>query len=407
MRKVHYAWYVCVGCALLLFCTSGLAINAFTIYQPYIISLNHFTNTRASALLTFRNLASLLSMLFAGSYYKRLNMRCGMTIAGGTMTAAYVFFGISCKYWHYCIASILTGIGYGLGTMIPITILLNRWFERKKDTAIGICSAVTGVATLGIPSLLSSMIESKGLCFTFLIEAIVIGLFSLICFCLLRNSPEEMQLCPYGSEEKQVVSAKEKLCAGNNLSKPELALMLLMILFIGGVMNVSYSHLTVFITGEGLSSRAAALALSISGIALLAGKILYGKLEDRLGTIKCNFVFAPLFLSGLALCCFIGKLPSVLFPAVTLYSFGLAYMSVGLSTWPLELSYGEKQARMIQLFQIGYAAGGLVFSPLPGAIADGANGSYQKAYILFFVLGCIVFFTVQFILFRKKKQTLH
>ena len=27
-KKLHYGWAVCAGCALLLFCTSGLCVNA-------------------------------------------------------------------------------------------------------------------------------------------------------------------------------------------------------------------------------------------------------------------------------------------------------------------------------------------------------------------------------------------
>lgn len=52
MKKIHYAWFVCAGCALLLFCTSGLSINAFTIYQPYILKLNNFTNSQSSMIIT-------------------------------------------------------------------------------------------------------------------------------------------------------------------------------------------------------------------------------------------------------------------------------------------------------------------------------------------------------------------
>lgn len=40
MRKLHRAWLVCIGCALLLFCTSGLTINAFDGYKA--VSLIHF-----------------------------------------------------------------------------------------------------------------------------------------------------------------------------------------------------------------------------------------------------------------------------------------------------------------------------------------------------------------------------
>lgn len=401
--KVHYAWFVCAGCALLLFCTSGLSINAFTIYQPYFISLKHFSNTQASALLTFRYTASLASMFVTVKYYKRLGMRRGMTLSGAIMVLSFVLYGIAEKYWQYCAAAVLTGIGYGTGTMIPIAILLGRWFKEKKDTAIGICSSVTGISTLGIPSLIARSVETRGLRFTFCAEASVIALLVFFCRCLLRNSPEEMELTPYGSDPDRNESGRGMTGrAERDLSKGRLAVMLLMLLFIGGVMSVSYSHLAVLITGEGQSEETAALAMSVSGFSLMLGKMAYGRLEDLWGTVKCNKVFAPVFLTGITLCCFIGRSSCLLYPAIVLYSFGMAYMAIGLSTWPAELSTPAGQDRLIQLFQIGYAAGSLVFSPLPGILADRFGGSYVPSFILFLVLGAVVFASVQRIL---KKQT--
>lgn len=46
-NKPHYGWFVCLGCALLLFSTSGLTVNAFTVYQPYILRYNGLTNSQS------------------------------------------------------------------------------------------------------------------------------------------------------------------------------------------------------------------------------------------------------------------------------------------------------------------------------------------------------------------------
>ncbi len=46
--KPHYGWAVCAGCAMLLFCAGGLSVNAFTIYQPHILSRNGFTYAQSS-----------------------------------------------------------------------------------------------------------------------------------------------------------------------------------------------------------------------------------------------------------------------------------------------------------------------------------------------------------------------
>lgn len=406
MKKIHYAWYVCIGCALLLFCTSGLSVNAFSIYQPYIISLNNFSNTQASTMLVFRYCTSLASMFLVGRYYKKAGMRTGLTIAGGVLVLAFLVYGLAVKYWHYCLASSLAGIGYGTGTMIPITILLGRWFRDKKATAVGICSASTGVATLGIPSLLARSVETRGMRFTFCAEAAATLILVFICWCILRNSPEEKDLAPYGADRESSGSAEagKKAEVRHDLHKAELVIIVLMTVLVGGVMNVSYSHLTVLITGEGFPESTAAVALSVSGLSLMLGKITYGRAVDRWGSIKCNRIFAPLLLAGFAACCLMGKRQFLLYPGIFLYSFGIAYLAIGLSTWPSDLSSPEKRDRLIQILQIGYASGSLLFSSLPGVLADRAGGSYTAAFWLFFALEIIVFAAVQAVLKSQRKR---
>lgn len=331
-----------------------------------------------------------------------------MTLSGMMMVTAFVLFGVASDFIQYCAASVIAGIGYGTGAMIPVAILISRWFSGKKDTAMGICSAVTGVSTLGIPSLISKSIENAGLKTTFIAEACIMGIFVFLCGCLLRNSPEDMNMLPYGAEEKEAAYEDGKKnsvsSAGHDMSVSGYAVMIPVLLLIGAVMNVSYSHLTVLITGENLSADTAALAMSVSGISLMAGKILYGRLEDKWGSSRCNMLFGPVFLAGMLLFCFLGRSHSVLFPAMVMYSFGMAYMSVGLSTWPSELSSEKGHDRLVQIFQIGYAGGSLLFSPLPGIMADRAGGSYIPVFALFTVFAAIVLLAAQILLIRHGKQ---
>ena len=172
-QRVHYGWLVCLGCALLLFCTSGLSVNTFTVYQPYILEQNHFTNAQSSMILMVRNVFSLLSMLLAGIYYRHLSLRQGMGLAGLLTTAGFVFFALSRSYFAYCLSGAVIGLAYGVGTMIPISIVLEHWFVQKRTMAISLCSAVTGLSTLGIPTLLTELIERQGLRFAFLMNAAV------------------------------------------------------------------------------------------------------------------------------------------------------------------------------------------------------------------------------------------
>lgn len=399
-RKVHYAWFVCAGCALLVFCSSGLSINAFTVYQPYILTGNGFTNAQSSLIITFRYLFGLISLLFLRRYYRVFSLRTGMAVAGAFLAVSFALFSVSSKLWMYCLSAAFLGVGYGLGSMVPVTIMLEHWFTEKRNTAIGICSASTGLATLGIPSLISGGIEKHGLRPVFLAEAAAVACLAAICFILVRNSPAEKGLTPYGQKTSEI-SAPVRT---EGLSGKDWLLLVPALLMVGGVMSVSYSHLTVLMNGEGFSPQVTALAITVSGVSLMTGKIIYGRICDRIGVYRGNFCFIPMLLAGLGLCCVIRAGKAVLFAAMVLYSFGIAYLSVGLSSWVQDLSSTDEIERTLQRFQILYSCGGLIFSPLPGIMADARGGSYTSSYILFLLLAVLVVTAVQICFVRVRKR---
>ena len=56
---VGLAWAVCAGCAVALFCTSDLAVNAFSVYQPYLIAQGGLSGAQSSAIIAVRGLFSM------------------------------------------------------------------------------------------------------------------------------------------------------------------------------------------------------------------------------------------------------------------------------------------------------------------------------------------------------------
>ncbi len=393
MKRVFYGWYVCLGCALLLFCTSGLTINAFTIYQPYILKQNHFTNAQSSTIIMVRSLFSFISMFLTGAYYKKLSLRSGMTLAGLFTVGGFLLFGLAGSYMGYCLAAVVVGLGYGLGTMIPIAIILERWFVKKRTLAIGICSASTGLSTLGIPSLLTALIENHGLKFTFFAEAAFIALLVALSFLLVRSDPEQKGLAPYGQGEAGGTVRKSTNIG--TLRKKNWLLLVPMLLLLGAMTSVGYSHLSVLADAEGFSPHITALAITVSGITMTVSKCIFGWVSDKLSTYKCNRIFGFVLILGMVLLCIPTDSSIFLLSAMSLYGVGLALTTVGLTAWAGDFSSHEEYDRTIRRFQIGYAAGTLVFSSLPGILADRFGGSYIPAYIFFALCAVFVVLSVQ------------
>ena len=399
-KKLHYGWLVCLGCALLLFCTSGLTVNAFTVYQPYLIERCGLTNTQSSMIVTVRSLTAFLGMLVTGVYFKKFSLRNGMGLAGLFIVLGFALFGVAREYALLLGAAVLTGIGYGLGTMIPIAIVLEHWFVRKRTLAVGICSAATGLSTLGIPNLITLVVERCGLRTAFLGEAVVIAVLCAVSRLLIRDWPADRGLQPFGAEASEEQDAAEPIGGGRGLGKAEWALLVPLFLLLGGMTSVAYSHLGVMAVQAGFDAHTTAAAIMVSGLALMGGKFLYGALSGRMTAEKSNLLFGAMATAGLLLCCCTGGRVWALMAAMLLYGSGLALTTVGLTVWAADLSRVGEYDTLIRRFQILYSAGTLVFSPLPGLLADRFDGSYTPAYLFFTVSTVLLVAGIQFIYHR-------
>lgn len=393
MKRVHYGWWVCFGCALLLFCTSGLTVNAFTVYQPYILNQNGFTNAQSSSIITVRSLFSFLAMFLTGVYFKKFSLRTGMGLAGLMTALGFFVFGIAKTYFLYCLGGALLGLGFGFGSMVPIAIMLEHWFAQKRTLAVSICSAATGLATFGIPSLITWLITHTSLAIAFWCEAGFIAAMTLISFLLIRDHPGQKDLEAYGAGALQ--KAQENLRQAVVLEKKHWFLLVPMLLLIGAMTSVGFSHLSMLVSGEGFSSHITALAITVSGVSLAVSKCIYGWVSDKLGNYRTNFLFGGVLLLGMVLCCMVRAGVVVVFIAMCTYGAGLALTTTGLVTWAGDLSSPATFDITVRRFQIGYAAGGLVFSTLPGILADQFGGSYIPAYIFFTACTVYILFSVQ------------
>ena len=68
--KPHYGWLICLCGILLMFYNSGLVVNAFQVYMPYISEVNGFTDLQVSLIPTLRNLFSIFAKVFTAFILK-------------------------------------------------------------------------------------------------------------------------------------------------------------------------------------------------------------------------------------------------------------------------------------------------------------------------------------------------
>ncbi len=381
-------------------------INAFAIYQPFILNFNNFSNTESSMIITVRGIASFAALFLTAKFYQLFSLRVGMLVSSCIVALGFFIFGIAGNIVVYCIAGALIGLGYGLGAMVPVAIVIKRWFYKRRATALGLCGAATGISTVGFPSLLTYSIETWGLQATFCFEGVFVVVIALLSFVLVRSRPEDKGLLPYGMSENEAGASEVSSVNGSEsahdkkLDKKSWYILVPMLLCIGAMSNVAYSHLTVLMSENGFDPQVIALGIAVSGIALMLGKLAFGSMSDKVGTYAANYAFGALAFLGMVLFCLMGSSSLLMFGGMALYGFGLAFTTVGLLSWPGDLSSGVEYEKNVRRFQIGYVAGGFVFGPLPGIVADFSGGSYLPSYAFFALCTLFIIALIQLV-YRK------
>lgn len=383
LHRPHYAWLICLGGCLCLMITMGLGANVYTIYQPEIIAQNGFTNAQGSWITTTRSLFILAALLMVNQLCAKLGLRLVMTLGMLFVGLGCFFFGMAKSFPVYCAAAAVTGVGYCLGGMVPLSLIIGSWFHQRRGLALGIASAGSGLTTIFMPPVITSLIRNFSLRAAFFCEGAFILAITAVVWFLLRSSPEDLGLLPYG-ETESAGAAAENAQAPRDYGPLPVVLVLLAAFLLGGPVGPAFSHLTVLFRSEGYDPMVVAGLISYSGLVLCLAKVVFGQLYDRLGSLVSNFILFAVMLAGLVLLAILPPTGSVAaaYAAITVFICGITVTAVSPSVWARDLTSPQGYPRLVRAITTAYTLGMLVFGPIPGILAD-ITGSYTPSYALF------------------------
>ena len=125
------------------------------------------------------------------------------------------------------------------------------------------------------------------------------------------------------------------------------------------------------------------------GIVLTLSKVVYGEVTDKIGGFRSSMLFATILFVGNVLCCF-AFLKSPLISVLNVLFLGVGYpiATIGQSIWAGDLASKAEFSTVVRRLQVTYSAGSLVFSGIPGILAD-KFGSYEPAFVMFSICGLL------------------
>lgn len=395
----------------MMFVNMGLSTTSFNVYQSYIVAMPGVADANGSVVIALRMLVAAIALVFVARFYANVPARVGVFVSVTCTGIGFIFYGMAAGVGSFIstqvvvssmpfllMGAIFCGIGYAFGGVVPMAMLLNRWFCRDVSSIVGYVSAGSGLDAALMPVVIHFFISNYSVSVAFWFEAALSICIGVVCLALIRESPASLGLTPHPITKRgggaHTHNHEKPLAHNAHLSRPATWGMYATGFFAGTIGISAFSYLGILMTTEHFDAGFVAGLLSVGGICITVSKIFTGRMFAAVGTRRgCTVVYTFLII-GLAGCSLM-SLQNMVIAVVAIVSMyiGGSLTTVAMPMWGLELAQPAQQADLVKNLQVCYSAGGLIFNLLPGFLMQ-ATGGYEITYtiILLFAVAslCIV-----------------
>lgn len=402
---MHYAWIILICCCLIGIGSQGAIMHCLGIYLVPVCS-EFGTGAAAFGLyFTIQGLALAVFASFAGKAVTKYGVKQSLII--GTILNTCLFIGFSMAqniYWFYIIC-IFMGMVFPVVMLLPIPALLNAWFEEKNGTAMGITMMVSGLGAVAFNLVFSKIIEVAGWRMGYVSMAMVSLLLILpVTILFVKNTPQEKGLLPYGHKAEQRTEAMEgktvelKGVEVEGLLKKPVFWLTVVLLGLTTYVSSYGSYLPAHGTSLGLTVVASGSLVSAAQLGNMAGSVLLGRMVDKMGVAKTEYIMGAFVLAGLVLLTASKNYVALLVAAAVFGAVSALYAT--MTPLLVKAIFGTKNYTTIY----GYIMSGMSIISAIGCFVIGwlfdITGSYHAGFVTAIcAFACVLILTK--IIFRK------
>lgn len=397
---IHKAWKVAAVCCGLAGAAIGISINTSGVfYDPVSESLGVLRGDYAMHMTVFV-IVTAFSALWGPALIEKFSFKKVLWISVLVAGLATVGMAYATQLWQFYLLAGLRGLSTGMFAIVPLTMLVSRWFNERTGLATSIVLGFSGIVGAIFPAILGSIIKDHGWQVGYLSKSAI-----LVAMCLpallypFKLDPKEEGKTAFGSKEKDesVVPSEESPVP----SVPKGAYLLMMVFgFFISFMTGLPQYFPGYAQASGMDPLFGASLLSAAMLGNVSFKLIIGALCDRIGALKSSLVLMGVVLIGLVTLML--PLKNGLWVAAAFCyggTFGMGAVMLPLLTRQLygPLAYASKFPK------ISFVAG------LGAAIALSAIGyiyDFSKQYLVAFLLLLILLlscFGLLYIVFRRRE----
>ena len=195
-NKFFYGWIIVFAAIFLVF-LDGLLLYSFGVLLPSIQAKFEMSKAAVNSIFAIRCIVFAFSMIIFGKLIDKHRPE-KVIFLGGLITAVGLFLTAysDTKLTLFLNYGVLTGLGDG-AFYVPAVAVVQRWFNKRRDFAVGLVTAGVPISGLIINPLSAWILSVSSLETTLMSLAGITLIFLLPAF-LMKQDPKEMGLLPYG-----------------------------------------------------------------------------------------------------------------------------------------------------------------------------------------------------------------
>ena len=393
VSKSSKHWLVLIVCCGLVASSIGVSINSSCVfYTPVSTSLGIMRGT-FSMHMTIFSLTTAIGALFIPRIMNKVSYKLLLTISVVIAVVATGLMAVTKSIPGFYLLGAIRGLSTGMFSIVPLTIIINNWFEKSHGLATSIVFGFSGLAGSICSPILSSFIENFGWQTGYLIKAaIILGLCLPAVLYPFHLDPQKDGCLPYGYVEQPQDMVTQ---VSNSFSFTTVAFISF---FVFGLLCSCITSVTQHLPGYGqslgYSAALGAMLLSSGMVGNIISKLIIGVLSDHLGAIKATVTMIIANTVGIILLMW-GSTAWLLI--IGAFLFGSCY-SIGAVALPLLTKYFfgiDNYARVFPKISFASNLGAAISLSMVGYIYD-FFGSYLYAFIiaLAMIAVCVITLTL-------------
>ena len=401
---LHYGWVIVASCFMIMCFALCLIMNCFGLFIKPVTEDLGLSRQAFSMNSTMISVAMMVVSFFSGKVFSgRISIRTIMRAATVGLSVSYVLYSVASTPVVFYAISIAVGVFLALLAQVPCSMLVNNWFREKKGLAMGLVFMGSGVGGIILNPIISALMGSVGWRMTYLVMAGVMFLAVAPCtFLLIRVSPEDKGLEPYGGRGAAGSSEIYGMTYAQARRDLRFWLLLVSVIAITGCCASVVQQLASYISDIGYSYEVSAMVSSCSLGLMAVGKLLTGRMYDKLGTRRSTLLCMACVIGGIALLSMAASGVVFIGAFLVLFGVGCALTTVSYPILTTSLFGNRDYSSIYGIVNVANSIGTAVGSPIAAAIFD-SQGSYEPAWMLAAGILCVDF-VILLVMFGKKSS---